>query len=347
MKIRVNINPESTASTSPKRSWLPSTLPSPLIRGGLSSRLEERDGDKVGATDKGKDKNKQTSRLQDILAEINDLVGLNELKALIHELRAFVEVRNLRGKEGLINEAMALHMIFKGNPGTGKTTVARLVGQLFKELGVLPKGHVVEVERADLVGEYIGHTAIKAREQVKKALGGVLFIDEAYSLARGGEKDFGKECIDCLVKAMEDHRENLILILSGYKDEMDVFLRSNPGIRSRFPIQLEFPDYSTIELLSIAENMVKQRQYEFNSEAKLTLRNFLLQQERNGHPHRGNARLIRNIIEKSIRRQAVRLIETDLLPKFDRDQLMVLEASDVMEACNLQHHYSPQNSRFE
>ncbi|MBC9783805.1 AAA family ATPase [Heliobacterium chlorum] len=130
------------------------------------------------------------------------MIGLQRVKDLIYEIRAYVDVRNLREKETLVNDPMALHMIYKGNPGTGKTTVARIVGKLFKELNILPKGHLVEVERADLVGEYIGHTAIKAREQVKKALGGVLFIDEAYSLARGGEKDFGKEAVDSLIKAM-------------------------------------------------------------------------------------------------------------------------------------------------
>ncbi|MDD2421558.1 MAG: AAA family ATPase [Heliobacteriaceae bacterium] len=338
MKIRVNINPDLNLSNIPKRSWLPVSLAAPLRRKGLANRLEEREGEGL-LSEKAREKN--PNRQTEIMREINNLVGLTEIKTLIHELRAFVKIRNLRGKEGLINEPMALHMIFKGNPGTGKTTIARLIGQLFKELAVLPKGHVVEVERADLVGEYIGHTALKAREQVKKALGGVLFIDEAYSLARGGEKDFGKECIDCLVKAMEDHRDNLILILSGYRAEMDLFLRSNPGIRSRFPIQLEFPDYLTAELLAIAESMVRQRQYEFSGEATLALRNYLLQQEREGHPYRGNARLVRNIIEKAIRRQAVRLVNSGSPPKYGREQLILLAASDIIEACQLQAKISP------
>ncbi|WP_406567193.1 AAA family ATPase [Heliophilum fasciatum] len=321
---RGNANGDKRAS----RAWLPSVLPAALIR----ENVVERDLGKL-TKEKSKDKDKSKSaRIEEIIDELNRMIGLTEVKALIHELRAFVEVRNLRSKEGLSNDAMTLHMIFRGNPGTGKTTVARLVGQLYKELGVLPKGHLIEVERADLVGEYIGHTAIKAREQVKKALGGVLFIDEAYSLARGGEKDFGKECIDCLVKAMEDQRANLILILAGYKDEMDLFLRSNPGVRSRFPIHLNFPDYTPAELLEIAEKMLYDRQYCFSSEAKLELRNFLISNQEAGHPYRGNARMVRNIVERAIRRHAVRIMGA-MTVSVNRECLMTLEQADLIESC--------------
>ncbi|GJM69287.1 hypothetical protein HMSSN036_15030 [Paenibacillus macerans] len=146
----------------------------------------------------------------------------------------------MRSEAGLLSGPQVYHMIFKGNPGTGKTTVARIVAKMFQRMGVLSKGHLIEVERADLVGEYIGHTAQKTRDLVKKALGGILFIDEAYSLARGGEKDFGKEAIDTLVKAMEDQKNQFILILAGYSDEMDFFLSTNPGLPSRFPIQMDF-----------------------------------------------------------------------------------------------------------
>src|SRR5690606_23632794 len=161
----------------------------------------------------------------------------------------------------LVSEPLVLHMIFKGNPGTGKTTVARICGRMFKEMGVLPKGHLVECERADLVGEYIGHTAHRTREQIKKAMGGILFIDEAYSLARGGEKDFGKEAIDTLVKAIEDHTNEFVLILAGYQREMEHFLMANPGLKSRFPIHIDFPDYSADELFQIAHLMLRERQY--------------------------------------------------------------------------------------
>lgn len=263
---------------------------------------------------------------REIMLELNALVGLHSVKKLVEEIYAFVEIQKLRHKEKLVTESLVLHMIFKGNPGTGKTTVARILGNLFKEVGVLPRGHLVEVERADLVGEFIGHTAHKTREQIKKALGGILFIDEAYSLARGGEKDFGKEAIDVLVKGMEDHKDNLILILAGYKEEMEWFLETNPGLRSRFPIHITFPDYSVKELLDIADLMLEQRQYALSSEARDYLY-FVIEKEHRRHEHSGNARLVRNLIERAIRRQAVRLIREN--HNLSRDELMAITKEDL------------------
>ncbi|MGB9847232.1 MAG: AAA family ATPase, partial [Desulfotomaculales bacterium] len=228
--------------------------------------------------------------------------------------------------EKLLSEPQVWHMIFKGNPGTGKTTVARIIGRLFKEMGVLPKGHLVEVERADLVGEYIGHTAQKTREQLKRALGGVLFIDEAYSLARGGNRDFGKEAIDVLVKGMEDNKDNLVLILAGYREEMDWFIETNPGLRSRFPIHLSFPDYSTEELLAIADLMLAKRQYVLSPAAREELR-LVLEKEAASHRHNGNARLVRNFIEKSIRQQALRLLDKR---EVTRQDLMTISREDIL-----------------
>lgn len=219
-------------------------------------------------------------------------------------------------------------MVFKGNPGTGKTTVARILGKLFREAGILPKGHLVEVERADLVGEYIGHTAQKSRDQIKKSLGGILFIDEAYSLARGGEKDFGKEAIDTIVKGMEDHKDNLIIILAGYKDEMNKFMQTNPGLRSRFPIHINFPDYSTDELLAIADMMLQQRQYSLSSGAREEMR-MIIESMPRLHEHNGNARLVRNLIERAIRVQAVRLMDQR---EITREDLMVLSRGDMVGA---------------
>lgn len=265
---------------------------------------------------------------QEILSELNSLIGLREIKKLIGEIYALVEIQKRRQKEKLPVEPQVLHMIFKGNPGTGKTTVARIIGCLFKEVGVLPKGHLVEVERADLVGEYIGHTAQKTREQLKRALGGVLFIDEAYSLARGGEKDFGKEAIDVLVKGMEDNKDNLILILAGYRDEMDWFIESNPGLRSRFPIHLSFPDYTIDELLAIADLMLSKRHYVFSPGAREELR-LLLEKEAVTPRHNGNARLVRNFIEKSIRQQAVRLVRKK---EVTREELMTITREDILQA---------------
>jgi stage V sporulation protein K len=248
------------------------------------------------------------------------------VKKLIEEVYSYIEIQKMRQKKKLVSEPLGLHMIFKGNPGTGKTTVARILGKLFKEVGVLPKGHLVEVERADLVGEFIGHTAQKTKDQIKKALGGILFIDEAYSLARGGDKDFGKEAIDALVKGMEDHRDSLILILAGYQDEMDWFVETNPGLRSRFPIHITFPDFSNRELLAIADLMLQQRQYYLSNGAREEFR-YVIEKEHKKHEHSGNARLVRNLIERAIRRQAVRLLQLD--GELTRKDLMAINRGDL------------------
>lgn len=264
--------------------------------------------------------------LEQSLQELDALVGLEPVKTLVRELQAFVQVQQLRRLEGLLTEPLVLHMVFMGNPGTGKTTVARILGKILCEMGVLRKGHLVEVERADLVGEYIGHTAQKTREQVKKAFGGILFIDEAYSLARGGERDFGKESIDCLVKAMEDHKDNLILILAGYEGEMRQFLRTNPGLRSRFPIHITFPNYNLEELLEIAELMLGQREYQLDTEARKEVVRILECNIEAVVENPGNARLVRNIIEQAIRRQAVRIVKKE---NMSRDQLMTITLADI------------------
>ncbi|MDS1030131.1 AAA family ATPase [Bacillota bacterium LX-D] len=272
--------------------------------------------------------NNEKSNLEDILKELNCLIGLTNVKKLIKELYAFVIIQKKRGEENLLTESLVLHMVFKGNPGTGKTTVARILGKLFKEIGILNKGHLIEVERADLVGEYIGQTAQKTRDQIKKALGGVLFVDEAYSLARGGEKDFGKEAIDVLVKAMEDYKDNFILILAGYKNEMEWFMKTNPGLTSRLPLQIEFPDYTVNELLSIAQLMMQRRQYFFNSEALIKLEKILHKMIASGNNKKGNARLIRNLIERSIRLQATRLINQQ---NITRDDLTLITRDDISD----------------
>lgn len=268
------------------------------------------------------------TELHKIKEELYSLIGLKNVKQMIEEICAFVEIQKYRKKENLATESQVLHMIFRGNPGTGKTTVARILAKLFRELGILPKGHLVEVERADLVGEYIGHTAQKTKEQIKKAMGGILFIDEAYSLARGGSKDFGKEAIDALVKGMEDHKDNLIVILAGYKKEMQRFIEVNPGLRSRFPIYIDFPNYTTQELLSIADLMLKRRQYYLDTAGREELR-LIIEARSRQHQHSGNARLVRNLVERAIRLQAVRLVEKK---NFTREELMTITRKDVLRA---------------
>lgn len=276
-----------------------------------------------------KESKKEDNQIHIILKELENLVGLYNVKKLIYEIQAFIKIQTKRKEENLNSAPLVLHMIFMGNPGTGKTTVARNIGSLFKELKVLKKGHIVEVERADLVGEYIGHTAIKTREQIKKALGGILFIDEAYSLARGGEKDFGKEAIDCLTKALEDYKDDLVVILAGYKKEMNWFLKTNPGLRSRFPIHIEFYDYSLNELIQIAELMLDERQYTLTPDAKNLLHTTLQKHIIQHQPYSGNARMVRNIIEKAIRCQAVRLIEKKDL---SRNDLIYITCNDIKES---------------
>lgn len=256
--------------------------------------------------------------------ELNQLVGLAEVKKIVEEIGAYIEIGRQRAAHHLKCEQLVLHMIFSGNPGTGKTTVARLLGRLFRGMGVLTRGHLVEVERADLVGEYIGHTALKTREQVQKAMGGLLFVDEAYSLGRGGVKDFGKEAIDVLVKAMEDYRHDFVLILAGYRREMASFLKLNPGLSSRFPIQIAYPDYSVAELLEIAEMMARQRHYCFSEAAKEKLQRCLAW--RQGELNFSNARLVRNLLEKAVRRQALRLSRLEMP---GREELITIEDVDL------------------
>ena len=270
------------------------------------------------------------NKFEAIVKELENLVGLDDVKKLVYEIFALIHISQHRINVGLKADQQVFHMIFKGNPGTGKTTVARIMARMFKELGILTKGHLVEVSRADLVGEYIGHTAQKTREHVKKALGGILFIDEAYSLIRGGEKDFGRESIDCLVKEMEDHRNEFILVLAGYSYEMESFIMANPGIHSRFPIQLQFEDYSVEQLLEIAEVMVKERDYLLSSAAKQRIKQYIYEEINNPLRSFSNARLIRNWIEKAVRNQAVRLLNESQVQN-NKQILMTIQPEDLLD----------------
>jgi stage V sporulation protein K len=266
--------------------------------------------------------------LKEIEEELVALVGMEEMKRMIKEIYAWIYVNKKREEMGLKARKQALHMMFKGNPGTGKTTVARLIGKLFQKMSVLTKGHLIEAERADLVGEYIGHTAQKTRDLIKKAQGGILFIDEAYSLGRGGEKDFGKEAIDTLVKHMEDKQHEFILILAGYSREMDYFLTLNPGLHSRFPLVIDFPDYNISQLMEIAGRMLEEREYNLSHEAEKKLRDHLIWVKSVLNPNSfSNGRYVRNVIEKSVRAQAMRLL---MLNSYDRHELMTLRSNDLV-----------------
>lgn len=266
--------------------------------------------------------------LKEIEEELSALVGMEEMKKIIKEIYAWIYINKKREEAGLKGGKQALHMMFKGNPGTGKTTVARIIGKLFQKMNVLSKGHLIEAERADLVGEYIGHTAQKTRDLVKKALGGILFVDEAYSLGRGGEKDFGKEAIDTLVKHMEDKQHEFILILAGYSKEMDYFLSLNPGLQSRFPIVIDFPDYTVDQLMEIGKKMLEEKEYVLSHGAEKRLREHLFWAKMAYNKRNfSNGRYVRNIIEKSIRAQAMRLL---LQNSFDRHELMTIRSNDLV-----------------
>ncbi|HZG71000.1 MAG TPA: stage V sporulation protein K [Chondromyces sp.] len=266
--------------------------------------------------------------LKEIEEELGSLVGMEEMKRMVKEIYAWIYVNKKRDAMGLKSGKQALHMMFKGNPGTGKTTVARLVGKLFHKMNVLSKGHLIEVERADLVGEYIGHTAQKTRDLIKRALGGILFIDEAYSLGRGGEKDFGKEAIDTLVKHMEDKQHEFILILAGYSREMDHFLTLNPGLESRFPLVFDFPDYTVDQLMEITELMLKEKEYVMSEEAKRKLYNHLTYLKTMLMPTSfSNGRYVRNVIEKSIRAQAMRLLMQN---NYNKTELLTIRSHDLV-----------------
>ncbi|WP_425331144.1 AAA family ATPase [Jeotgalibacillus proteolyticus] len=261
--------------------------------------------------------------------EFRQLVGLVEVKEMIKHIVAWSIINQKRKEAGLKADHHALHMLFRGSPGTGKTTVARIMAQQLCELKILSKGHLIEVERADLVGEYIGHTANKTRELIKKSLGGILFIDEAYSLARGGEKDFGREAIDTLVKHMEDKKDDFILILAGYGSEMDTFLRLNPGLKGRFPHVVTFPDYTVEELIEITRKFCREKEFSLTGAALDRITFHLRKAVANGSSAlKDNGRFVRNIIEAVIRAQAVRLLKNQM---YSREDLMLLTEKDVIE----------------
>ncbi|ALX47691.1 stage V sporulation protein K [Lentibacillus amyloliquefaciens] len=257
--------------------------------------------------------------------EFSSFIGMSELKQMIKEIYATIVINEKRNEMGLTETKQVLHMLFKGNPGTGKTTVARKLARMYFEMNVLSKGHFIEAERADLVGEYIGQTAQKTRAIIQKAMGGILFIDEAYSLGRGGEKDFGKEAIDTLVKHMEDNHNDFVLILAGYPYEMERFLTLNPGLKSRFPFILDFRDYDIDQLMNIAKQMVKDREYELTQEAERKIRYQLYKQKQKSQFNFANARYVRNVVEQSIRRHAVRLLNREM---FSIDDLVFLTGED-------------------
>ena len=267
--------------------------------------------------------------LDELLAKLDKLVGLESVKAEIRTLVNVARVHDMRRKEGLKVPPAGYHMVFVGPPGTGKTTIARLLGAIFHALGLLSKGHLTEVDRAELVAGYVGQTAIKTDAVVKEALGGVLFIDEAYSLAPdNSDQDFGREAIETLLKLMEDHREDLVVIVAGYRDRMEKFLESNPGLRSRFTRFIDFPDYSPEELSLIFTRLTEEEGYTLADGALDAVRTILYREHLLRKENFGNARLVRNLFERSLTSQANRLVGGNPT----RAELCVITASDITGA---------------
>lgn len=272
------------------------------------------------------------SGIPTILEELDtELIGLAPVKKRIRETAALLLVNKARNTLGINTSSPTLHMSFTGNPGTGKTTVALKMASLLHSLGYVKRGHLVSVTRDDLVGQYIGHTAPKTKEIIKKAMGGVLFIDEAYYLYRPeNERDYGQEAIEILLQIMENERDNLVVILAGYADKMDRFFESNPGFRSRIAHHIDFPDYSNEELFAISEKMLGEKNYEFNSDAAETMKEYI--SIRREQPHFANARSIRNALDRAVLRQANRLFDSQQKNKLSIEDLKTISKADIAQS---------------
>ncbi len=271
----------------------------------------------------------QPETLEQLMEELNTLVGLKSVKQDLTNLINLVKIRKLREERGMKQPDITLHLVFSGNPGTGKTTVARLLAKIYKALGVVSEGQLVEVDRSGLVAGYVGQTATQTAEVVESAIGGILFIDEAYTLIKGGdEKDFGQEAVDTLLKLMEDNRDDLIVIVAGYTDKMEEFVNSNPGLKSRFNKYIFFNDYSGSELTEIFNNMAKKQEYDTDKEAAAYVEDYLTKKAKAHEENFANAREARNYLERCIERQATRIVE---IADISDDDLRTLTIEDVSE----------------
>jgi probable Rubsico expression protein CbbX len=272
----------------------------------------------------------RASNIQSLLDDLDgQLVGLAPVKTRIREIAALLLVARLREQMALSTDRPTLHMSFTGRPGTGKTTVAVRMAKILHHLGYVRKGHLVVATRDDLVGQYVGHTAPKTKEVVKRAMGGVLFIDEAYYLYRPeNERDYGQEAIEMLLQVMENQRDDLVVVLAGYRERMETFFQSNPGFRSRVAHHIDFPDYSLDELMAIAELMVSQQQYAFDEPSRRAFREYL--EHRVAQPHFANARSVRNAIDRAKLRQANRLVRTG--GRVSKEELARIDAADVRQS---------------
>lgn len=269
--------------------------------------------------------NVQVADDHDYMAELNELIGLDSVKQELESLRNLIKIQKMRAEKGLPNTNMSYHMVFTGNPGTGKTTVARIVAGIYKEIGILKKGHLIETDRSGLVAEYVGQTAPKTNAKIDEAMDGVLFIDEAYTLVGEGS-DFGAEAIATLLKRMEDNRDRLVVILAGYTNEIKEFIDSNPGLQSRFNRYIQFEDYNADELVQILRSHLKKSHYKIKRDAFEWISDYIRTKVMTKDENFGNARFIRNTFEKIVQYQADRLA---MLSNISNDDLMIITIDDV------------------
>lgn len=275
------------------------------ISSGESNVAREIENSDAGLQAAPKQDNRQT--LDDVMRTLEDLIGLAPVKHDVKTLAKFIEIQRKRKSAGLCEAPVSYHCVFTGNPGTGKTTVARILADIYREMGVVKKGHLVETDRSGLVAEYVGQTAVKTNKVIDSALDGVLFIDEAYTLVQGGDHDYGGEAIATLLKRMEDDRGRLVVVLAGYTDEMKQFIDSNPGLQSRFSRYIQFPDYTAAELAQIFLLTAKKSQYVCDRDVIASIETIMEHAVAEKDKNFGNGRFVRNLFERAIQRQAVRL----------------------------------------
>ena len=298
-----------------------------FVRGHLQLASGQR-GSQMEEKKKNDPDDIDMDEIKSILAEVDSLIGLGNVKKEIHDMVNIMLINEMRRRKGLKSPVMSRHLVFTGNPGTGKTTIARAIGKIYKTLGILEKGHMIETDRSGMVAGYVGQTAEKVNEIVNQAMGGILFIDEAYSLVSESEGDFGQEAINTLLKQMEDHRDSLIVIVAGYTNEMNSFINSNPGLRSRFNRYIQFDDYSNEELLQIFKLYIQEQDYSLEENSDEMILSAIEKLKESEQENFGNARSVRNYFEKVISNQANRLM-SDMSAASDTDELMKIKCVDL------------------